>query len=40
MLSLDMDAASFGSVDEVYQAVLNRDILAEERLVFDSSSTM
>jgi adenylate cyclase class 2 len=24
MLSLDMDAASFGSVDDVYQAVLNR----------------
>lgn len=38
MLELDMDTASFGSVDEVYETVLDRDILTEERLVFDDNS--
>lgn len=33
-LDLDYGAATFGSVDEVYLAVLNRDILKESRLVF------
>lgn len=37
MLDLDYAAATFGSVDEVYLAVLNRDILTEPRLVFDTS---
>lgn len=35
MLGLDMGTASFGSVDEVYLAVLDRDILTEAQLVFD-----
>lgn len=34
MLGLDLAGASFGSVDEVYLAVLDRDILAEPQLVF------
>lgn len=38
MLGLDMDTASFGSVDEVYLAVLDRDILTEERLVFGAET--
>jgi len=33
-LGLNFADASFGSVDEVYQAVLGRDILAESRLTF------
>ena len=33
-LELDFAYASYGSVDEVYLAVLNRDILAEETLTF------
>ncbi|WP_433301100.1 hypothetical protein ACQP2F_05115 [Actinoplanes sp. CA-030573] len=33
-LELDFANASFGSVDEVYLAVLDRDILAEDRLTF------
>jgi adenylate cyclase, class 2 len=33
-LGLDLAHASFGSVDEVYQAVLQRDILAEDTLTF------
>lgn len=37
-LSLDYATATFGSVDEVYLKVLNRDILAEPRLVFTSQS--
>lgn len=36
-LGLDMADASFGSVDEVYLAVLDRDILTESRLVFDTA---
>jgi adenylate cyclase, class 2 len=34
MLGLDYSNANFGSVDEVYLKVLDRDILAEPRLVF------
>lgn len=33
-LGLDPDHASYGSVDEVYLAVLDRDILAEDTLTF------
>ncbi|MFC5253437.1 class IV adenylate cyclase [Streptomyces nigrescens] len=33
-LGLDVSHASYGSVDEVYLAVLGRDILAEQKLVF------
>lgn len=33
-LGLDLSHASFGSVDEVYLAVLERDILAEDTLTF------
>jgi adenylate cyclase, class 2 len=33
-LGLDIDRASYGSVDEVYLAVLDRDILSEPRLTF------
>jgi adenylate cyclase, class 2 len=33
-LGLDFAKASYGSVDEVYLAVLNRDILAEDTLTF------
>jgi len=33
-LGLSFDDASFGSVDEVYLAVLGRDILTESRLTF------
>ncbi|MFJ9420030.1 class IV adenylate cyclase [Streptomyces sp. NPDC101227] len=33
-LGLDASQASYGSVDEVYLAVLGRDILAERELVF------
>ncbi|MFI6575324.1 class IV adenylate cyclase [Nocardiopsis sp. NPDC050513] len=36
MLDLDYDTATFGSVAEVYLKVLDRDILAEPRLVFSS----
>lgn len=36
-LGLDIADASFGSVDEVYLAVLDRDILTEPRLVFDTA---
>ncbi|MCK9871874.1 CYTH domain-containing protein [Nocardiopsis dassonvillei] len=36
MLDLDYATATFGSVDEVYLKVLDRDILAESRLVFTS----
>jgi adenylate cyclase class 2 len=44
ILGLDYSTATFGSVDEVYLKVLDRDILAEPRLVFasptpDSNST-
>ena len=38
MLGLDLATASFGSVDEVYLAVLNRDILTEPRLVFEDEA--
>jgi adenylate cyclase class 2 len=38
MLGLDIGTASFGSVDEVYLALLNRDILTEERLVFNEEA--
>jgi adenylate cyclase, class 2 len=34
VLGLDFAAASFGSVDELYQAELGRDILAEQELTF------
>ena len=34
LLGLDMAAASYGSVDEVYAKVLGRDILAESSLTF------
>lgn len=37
LLDLSMADATFGSVDEVYRAVLGRDILAEDRLVFDDT---
>jgi len=33
-LGLDLERASYGSVDEVYLAVLDRDILAEDTLTF------
>jgi adenylate cyclase, class 2 len=33
-LGLDMDRASYGSVDEVYLSVLERDILTEDTLTF------
>jgi adenylate cyclase class 2 len=33
-LGFTMDDATYGSVDEVYQSVLGRDILGEDRLVF------
>jgi adenylate cyclase class 2 len=36
MLGLDYATATFGSVDEVYLRVLDRDILAETRLVFSA----
>lgn len=40
-LGLDFSSATFGSVDEVYLSVLNRDILAESRLVFpDTPSSL
>ena len=35
-LGLNFEEASFGSVDEVYKAVLGRDILAESQLSFDA----
>jgi adenylate cyclase, class 2 len=34
VFGLSFDDASFGSVDEVYRAVLGRDILAESKLTF------
>ena len=36
-LGLDLAHASYGSVDEVYLAVLDRDILSEETLTFGTS---
>ena len=36
-LGFDFARASYGSVDEVYLAVLDRDILAEETLTFGTS---
>jgi adenylate cyclase class 2 len=36
-LGLDIDQAGYGSVDEVYLAVLQRDILAEDSLTFRDS---
>ncbi|MBU2667416.1 hypothetical protein KOI35_28280 [Actinoplanes bogorensis] len=33
-LGLDLDHATYGSVDEVYLAVLGRDILVEENLSY------
>jgi adenylate cyclase, class 2 len=33
-LGLDLARASYGSVDEVYLAVLDRDILGEDTLTF------
>jgi adenylate cyclase, class 2 len=37
-LGFDFARAGYGSVDEVYLSVLNRDILAEETLTFEGSS--
>jgi adenylate cyclase, class 2 len=39
VLGLDFAGATFGSVDELYQAELGRDILAEEELTFAEQQT-
>lgn len=39
VVGLDYATATFGSVDDVYLSVLNRDILAEPRLVFTDEPT-